>query len=243
MRKIYLFLVIMGLFSNSLNAQELSTEFFDKFDSFLGQYHRESGLVDYVNIQKDNSRLDSLYKILGNANLKDRDEDYQKAFYINAYNIIVIKQVGVFYPIKSPFDVNGFFDNIKNPVAGNSLTLDELEKKVITSKFKDPRIHFALVCAAKGCPSLSRLSFRPESIEEELERITKEVCNNPRFVNVEGDNVRLSKIFDWYEMEFANNGTLIDFINRYRDEPLSADLEIVFRYYDWTLNDESLARG
>jgi len=100
-----------------------------------------------------------------------------------------------------------------------------------------------LVCAAKGCPSLSRKAFRPENVEDELNRLVKEVCNDPRFVNVEGGNVRLSKIFDWYEREFTANGSLIDFINKYREEPISEDLNVVFRYYDWTLNDESLAKG
>ena len=236
MRYTNLILTIITLFLSHSHAN--SQEYYDQMDQFLEKYHSKSGLIDYLHIAKNDATLDSLYTIIGEMNLEEKDDDFLKAFYINTYNIIVIKQVVVFYPINNPFDVNGFFDNIMNFISGFDYTLDELEKRMIIPKFEDPRIHFALVCAAKGCPAIQQKAFRPETIEEELVRITKEVINNPYFVNYENDVLKLSKIFDWYGEEFTTEGSLIDYINTYRDEPVANTSSIEFNEYDWSLNDE-----
>lgn len=214
-----------------------SQDYYSQMDRFLDKYHNENGLIDYVDIAKNDATLDSLYMQIERMNLSDRDEDWLKAFYINAYNTIVIKQVVVFYPIRKPFDVNGFFDNIKNQVSGQEYTLDELEKKIIIPRFRDPRIHFALVCAAKGCPAIQRTAFRPETVDEELDRITREVLNDPEYVKVKGKNLYLSRIFEWYQKEFEINGSVIAYINQYRNEPIPEDFKVRYYEYDWALND------
>lgn len=231
-------LILLSVIIIMSSVDTFSQEYYDQMDRFLGQYHSDNGLIDYVDIAKNNKKLDSLYSIIGEIDLAERDESFLKVFYINAYNIIVIKQVVVFYPIEKPFDVSGFFDNIKNKVGNNEYTLDELEKSIIIPQFRDPRIHFALVCAAKGCPTIQKTAFRPETIEAELERITKEVINDPYFVRYENETLYLSKIFSWYNKEFTIDGSLIDFINQYRNESVPEGTVIEFNAYDWSLNEE-----
>lgn len=213
-------------------------EYYDQMDRFLDSYHSENGLIDYFYISKNDLRLDSLYTAIGEMNLSGKDEAFLKAFYINAYNVIVIKQVVVFYPIKKPFDVNGFFDNIKNIVANKEYTLDELEKKIIIPTFSDPRIHFALVCAAMGCPAIQNKAFRPETIEEDLDRIAREVINNPYFVKYENGMLNLSKMFQWYASEFTAEGSVISYINQFRDEQIPESVLIEYNEYDWSLNEK-----
>ena len=227
-----LFLFILS--NNQLKAQE----YYDQMDRFLDNYHSESGLINYLHIAKNDATLDSLYSAIGEMDLRDKDDDFMKAFYINAYNIIVIKQVVVFYPIEKPFDVNGFFDNIKHIVSNKEYTLDELEKGIVIPSFSDPRIHFALVCAAKGCPKIQHQAFRPETVEEDLESIAKEVINDPFFVKYENGTLNLSKIFDWYANEFEAKSSLIAYINQYREEPIPESVKIEYNEYDWSLNDE-----
>lgn len=234
-------LLILTIFSFLFflhNIQLKAQEYYNQMDRFLDNYHSESGLIDYLHIAKNDATLDSLYSSIGVMNLQDKDDDFLKAFYINAYNIIVIKQVVVFYPIEKPFDVNGFFDNIKHIVNNKEYTLDELEKGIIIPAFSDPRIHFALVCAAKGCPKIQHQAFRPETIEEDLERIAKEVINDPYFVKYENGTLNVSKIFDWYANEFQTEGSVIAYINQYRNDPIPESAKIEYNEYDWSLNDE-----
>ncbi|MGB3464242.1 MAG: DUF547 domain-containing protein [Cyclobacteriaceae bacterium] len=234
--RIFIFLFVTTSFTIGFSSS-YGQDYYSQMDRFLEKYHNENGLIDYVDIGKNDATLDSLYTAIGAMNLADRDESFLKAFYINAYNTIVIKQVVVFYPIEKPFDVTGFFDNIKNTVSGKEYTLDELEKTIITPRFKDPRIHFALVCAAKGCPPIEEKAFRPETVDEELDRITRQVLNDPYFVRVKGDAVYLTKVFDWYGDEFKEGGSIISYINQYRDEPIPEKSKIKFNEYDWMLND------
>ena len=110
---------------------------------------------------------------------------------------------------------------------------------MIIPKFKDPRIHFALVCAARSCPVISMYAYRAETIEEELDRITRNVCNDERYVRLEGDTLYLSKIFDWYYNEFTVDQSLVTYLNQYREESIPDDVKIEYDEYDWSLNDTS----
>lgn len=219
---------------SSVLAQE---RYFDQLDDFLARYHQPGGLIDYSHISKVDETLDSLYDAVGTIDLTDSSESFAKAFYINAYNIIVIKQVTAFYPIKGPFDIQGFFDNIQSVVAGREMTLDVLEKQVILPRFKDPRIHFALVCAARSCPVIDEKAYRPETIEDELDRVAQQVCNNDFYVKLKGKTLYLSKIFDWYAAEFTGGQTIVAYLNQYREEPIPEGVKIRYNDYDWSLND------
>ncbi len=232
----FLITVVFVISAQIALAQE-EDPFFDKMDMFLKKF-MIGGTVDYASVQKNPEQMNELYDLIGMMDLEGKSEDFRKAFHINVYNLLVIKQVTVFYPISSPFDVAGFFDNIQHNVSGEDLTLDDLEKAVIIKGYKDPRIHFVLVCAAKGCPPLLNTAYRPETIEVELEKKTKQMINLNGFVTVSDKEVMVSKIFKWYRSEFAENaGSLLAYLNRYREEKIPASATISFYEYDWTLND------
>jgi hypothetical protein len=152
----------------------------------------------------------------------------------------VIKQVVDNYPITSPFDVDGFFMKSKFKIAGEMLTLDQLEFQRLMNPYKDSRMHFALGCAAMSCPSLYDNAFRPELIEQQLDFRAKLIIDRPNYVSVneKTKTVTLNKIFDWYGEQFSYNAdSLINFINKYRHYKVPQDCKIVFQEYDWTLNE------
>jgi hypothetical protein len=114
-----------------------------------------------------------------------------------------------------------------------------LENQKIRALFKDPRIHFVLVCAALGCPPLFSGAFTPDNVEELLEKRTRETLNNADFLRRKdrSNAVEISKIFDWYRQDFeTGEKNLRDFLNSYLSHKIPAQFELVFYEYDWTLN-------
>lgn len=211
-------------------------DFVQKINTFLQQYNKE-GLVDYAAIAS--SDLKELTQIIATTSYQELPEAAQKAFLINAYNILVIQAVKEQYPIASPQEGTGFFTLKTYTVGGETLTLDDLEKEVLLKRFNDPRLHFVLVCAAKGCPPLSSKAYRAADLEQQLEHQTRLALNDSKFVFVRttGQSVYVSEIFRWYANDFKVVGGIKSFINSYRSSSIPEDFKIKYYEYNWQLND------
>lgn len=243
--KLFLLLLITTTIFISAQQKESSEGkegFFDEADSFLNEYVHK-GLIDYESIAEDRTQLNKLVKKMADFDLSELKSKEEKiAFWINAYNLMVIKAVVDNYPISSPLKVKGFFKTTKHPVAGFLLTLDEIEHKMLFGIERDPRFHFVLVCAAVSCPELIAKAYLPDTLEEQLEARTNYVINSEKFVRVSVKNkaVYLFKIFDWYRKDFEGKTfSMIDYLNRYRVDKIPNEYKIEFMEYDWTLNDLS----
>ena len=232
MNRFIFLLVFLPLLSH---AQSI----FDDFDTFLKD-HSVFGAVDYAAIRKDPIELNNIVQKIATYSVSDQSADHQKAFYINAYNILVIHQVVQNYPIASPMDVDGFFKVNTFPIAGEVLTLDQIEFDKLLKDDIDPRVHFALACAAKGCPYLFENAFTPEQLEAQLNFRASQIIGLASYVYVDdaSQSIQVSKIFDWYQSQFLTvSETLIDYINLYREEKISQNYRLTFGEYDWSLND------
>lgn len=228
----------MTLSMINLSFCQSNESFFEQYDQFLNTYTKDGG-IDFELLKLQPEILNEVYNSIGEIKLEGKSSAYKKAFLINAYNIIVIKQEQVFYPIKSPNEVNGFFDNITHMVAGKEYTLDGLEKQYLLKEFPDPRVHLVLVCGAKGCPKLLNKAYRPDRLDEQIDEQVTTILNDPEFliVNKDQSEVALSEIFKWYKDDFANNGSdILDFINRYRTEKLPKESSVSYYAYDWSIN-------
>lgn len=213
--------------------------FTEKAEVFLQSYVK-SGLVNYAEVKENFNQIDQLYQQIGKVSLKDASEQEKKAFYINAYNIIVIHQIAEHYPVHSPMDIEGFFDKKEHLIAGEKLTLNALEKERLLKPYQDPRIHFVLVCAARSCPPLADFAYQAHQLDEQLDQKTRQTINNPQFISImhSKNQVAVSPIFEWYKSDFTgNNQSIIGFINQYRKEKIPVDYSVTFYEYDWTLND------
>lgn len=232
----FLFLLFFAAF---VNAQTHSAKFYSRASSFFGKYVHD-GRVDYAAIKKNPRAMQEVISTLASFDLESlTDANGEKAFWINAYNLLVISSVVSRYPVKSPLDVSGFFDRAQHRVAGNSLTLNGIENDKLRKKYNDARIHFALVCAAKGCPTLLNQAYHSESLDEQLDLRARATLNDAAYVraNPGARKILLSEIFRWYEADFASGGrTVIDYINQYRTEKIPIDFSIDLIPYDWTLN-------
>jgi hypothetical protein len=235
-------LLISFLFAISLPslAEDELSAFTKSSDVFLKKYVT-NGSVAYTKIKQNITEVEGLYNQIGEISLSGIDPTMQKAFYINAYNIIVIYWVAKHYPLKSPLDNSGFFDKIKHKVAGEEMTLNSLEIKKLLTTYKDARVHFALACAAKSCPPLASFAYMPATLEKQLTERATAALNNPGWmkVNASQKKVELSKIFDWYKKDFTADGkTEIEWINQYRTEKIPTNFSVGFYEYNWALNEK-----
>ncbi|MEO1097147.1 MAG: DUF547 domain-containing protein [Bacteroidota bacterium] len=234
-------IIVLALFAIALPSQSADlTSFFGEADAFLKKFV-DNGKVHYQDINTNITAIENLYNDIGSMDLSNANPEAKKAFFINAYNLIVIYQVAKFYPLKSPLDRSGFFDRVKHTVAGESITLNALEIKKLVLTYKDPRIHFVLACAAVSCPPLASFAYLPSKLNSQLDTRTKLSVNNNNWLKVStgAKQASISKIFDWYKKDFTMNGenTVIEFINKYRKAAIPASYSIVHYEYDWSLNE------
>lgn len=232
---------IFLLASSSCIYGQTLEQFFQAADGFMYKYVAD-GQVNYRAIKANKKDIGSLTNFIGKADLSEASSNEKKAFYINAYNLLVIESITNYYPIKSALDKNGFFKSFKHKIAGEALTLDEIEKKRILFVYNDPRVHFALACAAKGCPKLASNSYKPANLDTQLDKQASNVLNDPTFIRVKSgsNSVMISQIFEWYKKDFLGTGlTYIQYINQFRNQKIPSDYQVSFYEYDWDLNDQS----
>lgn len=227
------------IFSISIGKSDDITSFTRSADIFLKKYV-SNGAVNYAAIKRNSSDIQSLYKTIGSISLKNQNDNSKKAFYINAYNLIVIQSITDNYPVKSPMNIEGFFDKQSHLVAGEKLTLNALEKEKLLNIYHDARFHFVLVCAAKSCPPLMTGAFTPDQVEAQLTQRTKLTINDENWLKLSASkkSIEVSKIFEWYNGDFTSNGkTLLSWINTYRDTKIPSNYNLTYYEYDWALND------
>ncbi|MEM1123216.1 MAG: DUF547 domain-containing protein [Bacteroidota bacterium] len=239
-RYLFPFFLFAVFFSDGLSAQSTAT-FFQEADSFFGKYAVE-GKVAYQKIDK--KELAALTTLIRKIDFTALSEREQKAYLINVYNILVIKAVKEQYPIASPNEVTGFFDWKKYTVGGKKLTLNGLEKEFLLKKYQDPRLHFVLVCAAKGCPAIIPKAYLPETLEAQLNQQTQLALNDENFIYTKSKEktAYLSQIFRWYPEDFKVAGDIRTFINLYREATIPGDFKLRYYDYDWQLNDANPVR-
>lgn len=210
----------------------------------LKPYIRD-GLVDYGTLRR-NEVLWKLLKEVEKTDLSGKSRDGQLAFWINAYNVVVLKAV-LKRLEKNPswrgnvtlWDKIKFFFLDRHLIAGRKMNLLTLENRVIR-KFGDPRIHFAINCGAVSCPSLPPGIFDEENLDSFLDFLTTEFINSKEVAYDESSNtLTVSRIFKWYKKDFGGKRGIIEFVNRYSVGNIPKDATVVFKDYDWTLNSVS----
>ncbi len=235
MKKTSLFILL--LFFISLGYAQNTADFFSKSEFFFKTYVK-NGRVAYSEIKGNPAALNELIELAKNiAVTKDNRSEYQ-AFWINGYNLLVIDGIVKNYPIKSPLDKPGFFDKIKNEIGGTSITLNDIENKLLRKNFpKEPRFHFVLVCGGLGCPPIINAAYKPSILDSQLEEQTKLALNDSKFIQLNKNKVKISQIFEWYKGDFEHEGNVVQFINIYKTDKLPETAKISYYPYDWTLNE------
>lgn len=214
------------------------------FDELLGTHVRD-GAVDYTTIQSDDRLLvylSQLDRVDPNA-LMTRNE--QLAFWINAYNAFAIKGIVDGYSPMTYWGRYRYFIGQDYRVGGASINLYDLERQVLIKQFREPLMHFAIVCASMSCPKIQPWTYEPIHLDVQLDRAARAFINDPTRNRFDSTKkvASLSMIFKWFDDDFAEAaGSVLAYIARYVSDPeLAYDLtvseyRIEYLDYDWSLN-------
>ncbi len=227
----------------------------------LKKHVNQAGEVDYAALKAARRDLDEYIRLLGETSPASRpalfpSRAHQLAYWINAYNAFVMRGVVDSYPTKSVRDLGalyGFFRRKDYTAGGVKLSLLHLEDEILRKQFRDPRIHFVIVCASLSCPFLAAEAYTGEQVEAQLERAARLYVNQPRSLSIDAaaNQVTLGAVYGLrdYVKDFEATGvSLLDYIRRYASEENRRALEALkrprlkFHDYDWSINDPGSRR-
>ncbi|MEE9372949.1 MAG: DUF547 domain-containing protein [Saprospiraceae bacterium] len=208
------------------------------FNTLCKKYIDDHGLVNYSGLKKVESQLGSYLDLLSNnvpTSLWGRDESL--AYWINAYNAFTIKLILKNFPVKSIMDLEkGEPWKVQWIELGNkTYSLNNIEHDIIRPTFKEPRIHFAVNCAAKSCPPMQNEAYTAQNLENLLQKATTSFINNKKYNKIMIGQAQISPIFEWYGVDFGN---LKSYLNKYSSIKLGDSATITYMEYDWLLNGE-----
>jgi hypothetical protein len=194
-------------------AQEASTDArLRNLDQVLDLYVRD-GLVYYRALKADRRRLDTFITALSSAAVASAPREQQIAFWLNAYNALVLRTVvdhyptprrSADYPASSIRQIPGAFERLRHQVAGKTLTLDQIEQTVLPA-FNDPRVFLALGRGAMGSGRLRSEAYTADTLERQLTEAAAECINHAQCAAVDrgGNRVLASSVFSWRAKEFS----------------------------------------
>lgn len=206
-----------------------------------------AGKVNYAGFKKEEAKLDRYLKVLENIDPAGLPRNEQFAFYTNAYNAWTIKLILSGYPdITSIKDLGSL---LKSPwkkkivrIAGEVISLDHVEHEILRPRYGDPRVHFAINCAAKSCPPLRPEPFSGAILDQQLDDSTRSFINDPESYRLEDNELYVSRIFKWFSEDF--NDDVFGFFLKYANGNLRKELEakserttVKYLQYDWSLNE------
>ena len=221
------------------------------FDRLLKTHVTADGRVDYDAFARAPA-FPAYLERLAQAAPDTLSREEQLAFWINAYNAYTIQLVNAHGERKSIRNINKTLGVIKamGPwkeeivrAGGKTMSLDFVEHEIIRKRFREPRIHFALVCAARSCPPLRREAYAGDRLGAQLEEQARLfIARSPEKnrIEVAAATAHLSPIFGWFKEDFGPD--LGKFLARYVDDPAaralleSGKFKIVETPYDWALN-------
>ena len=216
------------------------------YGELLGKYVKD-GMVQYKGFKNEEKKLDKYLQLLDHTNPDTLPRNEQFAFYLNAYNAYTIKLILTHYPgIQSIKDIESWLTSPwkKNfcKIGGHTYSLDEIEHGILRPRFKDPRVHFAINCASKGCPPLISKPYQGSILDQQLDERTRAFINNPERNRLEGNTLYVSEIFKWFEEDFKEG--VVDFFSHYAQGELrkllltkGEHIKVNYLNYDWSLNE------
>lgn len=210
------------------------------YSELLQAHVQPGGWVDYAALAGQRRILDAYVQSLADAELDALDDADRLATLINAYNaftLVLILDHWQDGKLASIMDIpdDRRWDHARWALGGKTLSLNQIEHEIIRKQFNEPRIHWALVCAAYSCPPLRPEAYVGDRLDAQLadqERLVL-LTDDPRFVRREPGTLHVTRLFEWYGDDF---GDWRDYVLA-RVKPRSSMLAFKFLDYDWRLND------
>jgi Protein of unknown function, DUF547 len=223
----------------------------------LGRYYDPAHGMKYGALKaREAATLAEIRRRLATVDVASLSRPDQLAYWINLYNVSVVSIVVDRYPVASIRDLStdpivrlNVFKKPTVQVKGGALSLNDVENAKIREGFKDPRIHFAINCAAKSCPPLRTEPYAGARIGEQLDDQARRFLDGPTGVHLEKDGdtllVHTTKIMGWFGKDFERwSGGQLAFLRAHlpaaeakRIDDAGGKVKIEYDGYDWKLND------
>jgi hypothetical protein len=221
--------------------------------------HVDGARVDYASLCED-PRLAEVVEWMSSVDPEAIEDDAERfAFWINAYNAFTLKIVCDNYPLESINDLHfgglvvgtvlnkTVWDKKFIMINGEDMSLNQIEHDILRKEFKDPRLHFAIVCASRSCPALRAEAFVGGRLESQLDEQARTFFADPgrNVFDVENKKARLSKILDWFSDDFGENDEeILVYVSRFLPAAVAAAIrtdldewDVEHLEWDWSLND------
>ena len=236
--------------SNESNSKQIRH---DDWQVVLENYliEDESGInfFEYGEVdEEDGALLDNYLLAMQGIDPRLYSRKEQFAYWINLYNALTVRLILEHYPVESITKLGeslasfGPWDDVAITIAGQQLSLNDIEHGILRPIWKDSRIHYAVNCASIGCPNLQSTAFIGENLEALLDKGAKDYLSHPRGLLFQNNKLVLSSIFDWYGEDFGNNTEeVLKTLSMHAPESVKQKLlnyrgDIEYQY-DWSLNE------
>jgi uncharacterized membrane protein YdjX (TVP38/TMEM64 family) len=217
-----------------------------ELEELLKAHVAAGGWVDYGGLAREAGKVDAYLAHLARAPFEELGRDEKLALLINAYNAFTLRLILEYYPIDSirtiPADKR--WDDVRWRIGPHTWSLNQIEHEQVRPKFREPRVHFALVCAAVGCPPMRGEAYTAGRLEEQLDDQARYLHSHDRWFRLaaDGKDVWLTSLYRWYRGDFEQvAGSVVGFASRYAPG-LKSVLDsrktptIHWLDYDWSLN-------
>jgi Protein of unknown function, DUF547 len=198
----------------------------------------------------DRKALDAYLTSLSEISIADFKRSEQMAYWINLYNALTIELILDHYPIPSIRKLEkpgkglkqGPWDRTLITIDGVSLSLDDIEKRILKPIWHDQRLQYALSCGALGCPNLQAIPYSGAALEQQLSDAAMAYVNDKRCIVIDGDELRVSSLYRWNIDDFGGSDQgIIHHLMAYAEPDLAMALQkfdhIDGDGFDWRLND------
>jgi hypothetical protein len=241
--------VVLSLFAGIAPHARAAPKVDNRSYAELLARHTRDGLVDYASFKAEHQRLKTYLEHLAGINPDELSRDDAFAYYINLYNAATIDLILDNYPgIESIKDIGGFFGNpwkIKFITLKNKkVHLDHVEHEILRPTYRDPRLHFAVNCASLGCPPLHAKPFESETLYATLDELTRRNMADPAHTRLEGDDLYVNKVFDWFGDDWGAKEDKVTFVKKFSSseqaekiDKLGSRLHLKYSDWDWALNN------
>jgi hypothetical protein len=212
-----------------------------EWDRLLKEYVND-GRVDYDTwARMEQGALKNYLARLGEIDTEKLPKADQLAFGINLYNASMILFVmekraanPKWLPTEGDFAV---FKEKRIVTKERTISLDDLEHRVLRPRFKDYRIHAALVCGAESCPKLLPRAYKASDLEETLDAQMKAFLSDQdrNRVDATSRTLHVSSLFDWFKDDFGGEEGVRKILTSHFGDSVK-DYKVEFLPYSWKLN-------
>ncbi|MEZ5945496.1 MAG: DUF547 domain-containing protein [Hyphomonas sp.] len=207
--------------------------------------------VDYAALKANPADRAALDAYIAGFETMDLSGDSDEAFaaWANLYNAVTVRYIVSKYPLGSIRDgylLGGPWKKIKVKAGGDTVSLDDIEHKILRPRFHDPLVHYAINCASYSCPNLQPKAWEAATLMPDLAAAARQYVNSPRGVTVTDKGLVVSSIYDWFRDDFGgSNMAVVNHLLQYGDPELREQIypnpRIRSYQYDWSLNDTNKA--